>query len=487
MTRTVIDELIVTLGLDPDDFKKGQKEAAAAVVQTKDSVKRANQEMGQDFAAMAKKFLSFAAAVALIKKLVGALAEVSTETRRLGFDSQNFNLAASRLRNMQNAVEMLGGKAEDVTRSVEGLQKAVYDLTVMGQSSASLEMLTRLGVQFQDATGHARDYQSIMEDTADALERAQKNGTFNHTEAFFAAQQAGFDEGSARLILQGRDAIHRELAQQQGRHQVNAGDLSATERIERTRINVAQGLTAEGVAGLGKGTAMYDGAVTHATNALEGLASAANHAAGWWGNFGARGQTTSQRERTFRGTVQESAHKAGVPYNILHGLIMQESRFDPDARSKRGAVGIAQFMPSTAADLGFTAGVNPKEDIMQSGRYLRSLYDIAKRRARPGEDPWSLALQYYNAGTGRVAKSRQPGGAPLTQEAVDYPGLVMGFANQAQPTPSTGSAANGGATTVYVGPITVNTQATDADGIAQDMNRAVQNKMSAAQAEPGMR
>ncbi len=41
---TVIDKLIVSLGLDPSDFTKGEKEVAASVIQTKDKVKQATNE-----------------------------------------------------------------------------------------------------------------------------------------------------------------------------------------------------------------------------------------------------------------------------------------------------------------------------------------------------------------------------------------------------------------------------------------------------------
>lgn len=489
---TVIDKLIVTLGLDPSDFDKGQKQAAAAVVRTKDQVKRANQEMGADFVAFTKKFLSAAAAIAMLKKLVGALADVATETRRLGIDSENFNLAANRLRNLQNAVEMIGGKADDVTRSVEGLQKAVFDLTVMGQSSASLEMLTRLGVQFQDATGHARKFEDIMLDTADALERAQKSGTLNYTEAFFAAQQAGFDEGTARLMLKGRSGLQAEMSRQQGRHQINAEDLAAAEKIERARTEVSQRATSAGVqanttaAAAGETVAnAFEATVSHASDAIDGLASAAERASGAIERSRVQGLTAEQREREYAPVVAAAAKKHGVPVSVLHGLLKQESNYDPNARSPTGALGIAQFLPSTARDFNFTPGIDPRTDIDKAAQYMRVNYDIAQRRARPGEDPWALAAQYYNSGASGVTRARLPADNPRykpLQSAADpeFARKVMDYAQQAGYKPT-------GSTTINVGPVTVNTAATDANGIASDMRGAVQRKLNVAQSDGGMR
>src|SRR5690606_33384623 len=129
---TVIDQLIVKLGLDPSDFTKGEKQVAASVLKTKDDVKRANKEMGDSFVSTTKKFLSVAAVVAALKKMLGALADVSTETRRLAIITGNLRMAAADMRNYQNAVEMMGGKAEEVTATVEGLAKAIFDLNFMG-------------------------------------------------------------------------------------------------------------------------------------------------------------------------------------------------------------------------------------------------------------------------------------------------------------------------------------------------------------------
>lgn len=89
----------------------------------------------------------------------------------------------------------------------------------------------------------------------------------------------------------------------------------------------------------------------------------------------------------------ESRH--GVPAYILGRLLDRESRFDPLARGAAGEVGIAQFMPGTAADL----GIDPRDaaqSIDGAGLYLRQLYD------RHGS--WAAALAAYNWGTGNVAR-----------------------------------------------------------------------------------
>lgn len=90
----------------------------------------------------------------------------------------------------------------------------------------------------------------------------------------------------------------------------------------------------------------------------------------------------------------------GIPPNLLGRLLYQESAFRPEVisgavRSSVGAVGIAQFMPATAAELGIDP-TNPTQSIAAAGRYLRQLYDQT--------GSWQLALAAYNWGIGNVLR-----------------------------------------------------------------------------------
>src|SRR5690606_22857279 len=137
-----------------------------------------------------------------------------------------------------------------------------------------------------------------------------------------------------------------------------------------------------------------------------------------------RSMTPEQRERTYRDEVQAAANKHGVPYAVLHGLIKQESNYDPEAVNARtGATGIAQFMPDTAKEWGFTAGVNPKTDIDKAGEYLAWLHSRAQRQGFTGDDAWAEALRYYNGGIGNWQKQRRGLNVPaIGPEAMAYPG-----------------------------------------------------------------
>ena len=90
------------------------------------------------------------------------------------------------------------------------------------------------------------------------------------------------------------------------------------------------------------------------------------------------------------------AEKYNLPRDVFLSLVHQESRFDPKAKSPRGAFGLTQLMPGTARDLGVDPR-DPMANLDAGARYLRQQID------RFGSLP--LALAAYNSGPGRVIKS----------------------------------------------------------------------------------
>ena len=121
----------------------------------------------------------------------------------------------------------------------------------------------------------------------------------------------------------------------------------------------------------------------------------------------------------YDGLVQATAQRYGLDPALLHGLIQQESGFDPTAGSPAGAQGLCQLMPGTAASLGVTNPLDPAQSIDGGARYLKSQLDAF------GGDP-SLALAAYNAGPGAVHRY---GGVPPYAETQAYVQKVLGYAN----------------------------------------------------------
>jgi soluble lytic murein transglycosylase-like protein len=113
--------------------------------------------------------------------------------------------------------------------------------------------------------------------------------------------------------------------------------------------------------------------------------------------------------------IDGAAKAQNVHPNLLRAVIEQESRFHPCAVSPKGARGLMQLMPDTAAELGVNDPFDPKENIEAGARYLRQLLDKYK-----GDLPQALGA--YNAGPTAVD---QAGGIPNIRETRDYVQSVM--------------------------------------------------------------
>lgn len=111
-----------------------------------------------------------------------------------------------------------------------------------------------------------------------------------------------------------------------------------------------------------------------------------------------------------------AAHRHGLPPEFLAATLLQESAFDPQAISAAGAIGIAQFMPSTAHEIGIDP-FDPFDGIEGAAQLLSSYV-----RAYDGRyaNPYALALAAYNAGPAAVDAYDGVPPYPETREYIDY-------------------------------------------------------------------
>jgi soluble lytic murein transglycosylase-like protein len=108
--------------------------------------------------------------------------------------------------------------------------------------------------------------------------------------------------------------------------------------------------------------------------------------------------------------VREASNKNRLDPDFVRSVIMAESNFKIHAVSKKGAQGLMQLMPSTAAQLGVADPFDPKANVEAGAAHLSALLD------RYNNDPVK-ALAAYNAGAHRV---KQYNGVPPYRETRAY-------------------------------------------------------------------
>src|SRR5580693_10141820 len=158
-----------------------------------------------------------------------------------------------------------------------------------------------------------------------------------------------------------------------------AGELAILQRVQQlqTLIEQARQVSASGVSTAATATAPASypapGSAGDFASALQ-AATAADAGAGV-GTVEDPTQLTSavptgESSSAYDPLIEAAAQRYGVDPAILHGLIEQESGFDPTAQSSAGASGLTQLMPGTATSLGVANPLDPAESIEGGARYL---------------------------------------------------------------------------------------------------------------------
>ena len=118
---------------------------------------------------------------------------------------------------------------------------------------------------------------------------------------------------------------------------------------------------------------------------------------------------------TVRDLATRTARKYGVDERLVLAVIEVESRYDAYAVSPRGAMGLIQLMPQTAARFAVRNPYDPSENVDAGVRYLKELLDRYSGQPR-------LALAAYNAGEDAVEHFS---GIPPFQETIRYVERVL--------------------------------------------------------------
>jgi membrane-bound lytic murein transglycosylase F len=103
--------------------------------------------------------------------------------------------------------------------------------------------------------------------------------------------------------------------------------------------------------------------------------------------------------------IRHHAERAGFDWRLVAAQVYQESRFDPEARSFAGALGLMQIMPRTAAAYGADDPTEPASNVAAGVRYLGRQYGLFED-VPESERIW-FALASYNAGYGHVQDARR--------------------------------------------------------------------------------
>lgn len=592
---TVIDALVVTLGLAAGGFTKGVASATK-------SLSGLNKSSAQNSAAVQKNFKNAADSVKKLRNEALSLLAVFTagvgiknfvgntitSAASLGRMAQNLNLSTKELTAWQRAAVRAGGSAEGITGQLQQSQQAVARFK-LGQSDDSITSFFRYGGNVEDL----KDGNTFL------LARARIVSQLYQTDkarAAVVAQQIGIDQSQFDLIKQGPDAINKLVEAQKKHATITEEDARKSQELLNkfhdlqdsftavgTRITIAlipvfervigylekladwfNGHSDEIVAALDK---FVDGVIKFTTQADK----AAQSVGGWQNvlialaglkllsiaaglarigvalvsvggglakiaaipgltrilgalgllfhsedlNTGEDAELAKRREQGAtitkdklpeRGTAGEvirilmgmgwtREQAAGIAANLHH-----ESKFDPEAVGDDGkAYGIAQWHPDRQAEFKRVygkdiAGSSLVEQLGFLDYELRNGNEQGAGRrlkgAKSAQEAADIVSRYYERPAdkeGEAARRSSTADALIKQTAMTNARQTLDLANRAQPgTPGVTNNTGGTTNTVTIDKIDIHTKATDADGIARDMQKSLQRTTTAAMANTGV-
>ncbi len=238
---TVIDSLIVTLGLDNKDFQQGMKDTEKGLSDTRKNTDRVGKQIaasGKDasefFGQMQRSAIKFFAVLTAGKGLINFTRDVVTTGANLSRLSKNLNISADTMHRWGKASELNGGSMEGFLGTLQNLNSQVTEIFMKGDSAIT-PYLRELRVGVTDAAEKAKPLTDILADIADAAEKAFPD----RQQRYAYLQQMGFDEGTLNLLVKGGKELRSTLAAQQGFSQKNA---DAAYEAEQTWIKAQQRL-----------------------------------------------------------------------------------------------------------------------------------------------------------------------------------------------------------------------------------------------------
>ncbi len=138
-------------------------------------------------------------------------------------------------------------------------------------------------------------------------------------------------------------------------------------------------------------------------------------------------ENVSHKRAGYDHIIRSASDKYDIEPSLIKALITVESNWDAAAVSKKGAIGLMQLMPGTAADMQILNPYDPGQNIEAGTKYLRFLLDRFKGNL-------DLALAAYNAGPTTVEKS---GGVPDIAETRKYIRKVLSMHSKRHTKPTT--------------------------------------------------
>lgn len=225
---TVIDSLLVELGLDVSGFNKGQKEAVDTInkfeqqyTKTTKETEENGKKMAQAIYKVRNQVLSLMAAFTAGAGMKLFFQEMTATDAAAGRLAKNIGISVNELTAWQGVAARSGGTAQGIAGTMQGLTNQFQQLALTGQSEV-IPYFRAIGVAIADInTGKMRPLNDILLDLSDKFSK------MDPAKAQAFGRGLGIDEGTVNVLMKGREAIKALLIEQEKLGHANKADTDA--------------------------------------------------------------------------------------------------------------------------------------------------------------------------------------------------------------------------------------------------------------------
>lgn len=231
---TIIDSLLVKLGLESSEFSagknkvdKGLKDTGAEADKTGAKLKKTGKDGAEGFENVAKsatKFLAIIGGTMAVKRFIEQTVESSAALDRL---SQNLSANVATVSAWSNAAELAGGSAAGLQGTMDMLSKSQTELQLTGQSGL-IPYFSALGLSLADTQGKAKPVNDLL------LELSDRFSKMDRTTANNMGRMMGLDQGTMQLLLKGRSEVELMIKRQK-----EFGAVTKKQAEESSRLKLA--------------------------------------------------------------------------------------------------------------------------------------------------------------------------------------------------------------------------------------------------------
>lgn len=232
---TVIDALVVQLGLDPSNFTKGQKQAATSFLKTRQAAEKEGKQIersldnaGEAVERLARNALKLFAVFTGGRALGTFITDIGRADAAMGRMADRLGVAPERVAAFDNAIKRMGGSAGEGAAAFQRMSDTVNELRSTGNSSA-LPALAKLQAMSGQQIRLNGETEESLGDLAEAAKRASER--VGAARASFELRSAGYSDAAINQLLKGRAELQKALAQSQRSGLVSKADADAARAL----------------------------------------------------------------------------------------------------------------------------------------------------------------------------------------------------------------------------------------------------------------